>query len=35
VLAFLIVALLGTSPIWVVIGSALFGLIWGKVRDGK
>lgn len=35
VAAFVIVAILGASPIWVTIGAALCGLILGKVRDGK
>ena len=34
-LAFVIVALLGASPIWVTLGAGLFGFVMGKVRDGK
>ena len=35
VLAFVLVALLGASPIWVTLGAALFGLAQGKVRERK
>ena len=33
VAAFLVVALLGSSPIWVTLGAGLFGFVMGKVRD--
>ncbi len=35
VAAFVIVALLGASPIWVTIGAGLCGLVLGKVREKK
>ena len=35
VAAFVLVAVLGTSPIWVTIGAALCGLILGRVRGVK
>ena len=35
VAAFVIVACLGASPIWVTLGAGLFGLVMGKVRDRK
>ena len=35
VAAFVIVALLGASPIWVTIGAGLCGFVLGKVRGRK
>ena len=35
VAAFVIVALLGASPIWVTLGAGLFGFVMGRVRDRK
>ena len=35
VAAFIIVALLGASPIWVTLGAALCGFILGRVRERK
>ena len=35
VAAFLVVSLLGASPIWVTLGAALCGIVLGKVRERK
>ena len=35
VAAFVIVAILGASPIWVTLGAAVCGLVMGKVRESK
>ena len=35
VAAFIIVALLGASPIWVTLGAALCGFVLGRVRERK
>jgi len=35
VAAFVIVAVLGASPIWVTLGAALCGFVMGRVRDRK
>ena len=35
VAAFVVVAILGASPIWVTLGAALCGLILGRVREKK
>ena len=35
IISFIIVAVFGFSPVWVVVGSALFGIFFMKEKDGE